>query len=301
MKHKAHFLSLILISASFVLGCTEVGPPINLTPEEPTPIGAKKDGLINDSSYVESTIPAADPKRILIEEFSGQSCSNCPNGHVAIEQIKTSNSRVSATTIHFIDNTFPQSLPIAPFDFRTESGTLISKDLDGVGTTGIPAARIDRVMFSGAYTQSTPSSWVTYVNQEMTKSSSVNMEMISIWDDAIKQDSIALKVHFTSNNTDTLALNLYLVEDGIVAPQLLPSGSTKTDYVHNNIFRGVVHSSAIKIIGTKVAGNVKLYQLRTKAIDVTKWNIDNMKVIAFIYKENAGSHEVVQVTETKLK
>jgi hypothetical protein len=301
MKYKVQIFILLLISATTILACTEVGPPINLTPDVPTPIGAKKSGLISDSSYVETTIPVADPKRILIEEFSGQSCSNCPNGHVAIEQIKASNNRVSATTIHFIDNTFPQSLPIAPFDFRTESGTSISKDLDGVGATGIPAARIDRVMFSGTYTQSTPSSWVTFVNQEMAKSTSVNLELLSIWDDAIKQDSIAVKIHFTSNNSDTLALNLYLVEDDIVAPQLLPSGSTKTDYIHNNIFRELVHSSVIKITGTKVAGNVKLYQLRTKVIDEAQWNINNMKIIAFVFKENAGSHEIVQVVETKLK
>ncbi|MEN9523708.1 MAG: hypothetical protein RL065_2085 [Bacteroidota bacterium] len=301
MKHNFYFPIIILLSSVCILACTEVGPPINLTPDSTNPIGTKKSGLISDSSYTETTIPTADSKRILIEEFSGQSCSNCPNGHDAIEQILASNNRVSATTIHFIDNTFPQSLPIAPFDFRTESGTLISKDLDGVSTTGIPAARFDRVMFSGAYTQSTPSSWVTYVNQEMAKSSTINLELLSIWDDAIKQDSIALKVHFTSNNTDTLGLSLYLVENNIIASQLLQNGSTKSDYIHNNIFRGLVHSSVIKIAGNKSSGNVKLYQFRTKVIDETKWNVSNMKIIAFVFKENIGSHEIIQVAETKLK
>ncbi|MFM2225875.1 MAG: hypothetical protein RJA07_2077 [Bacteroidota bacterium] len=292
---------LVIATALFITACTEIGPPINLTPDAPTPIGAKKSGLIKDTMYVETTIPAPDAKRVLIEEFSGQSCTNCPNGHQAIEQIKLTTNKVSAATIHFIDNSFSQSLPIAPFDFRTATGTTISTSLDGI--TGIPAARFDRTMFGGAYTFSTPASWITYVNQQIAKTSYVNIELASIWDAIIHQDSVAIKIHFTGNATaDTLGVSIYITEDSIVAPQVLPSGTTDLNYVHNNIFRTMLTPlSGIEIKGNKTAGNVKLYQLRSDVIDVTKWNIDKLKIIAFVHKQNSGNKEIVQVAEMKMK
>ncbi|MFM2049421.1 MAG: hypothetical protein RI955_1969 [Bacteroidota bacterium] len=301
MKYIRSKFYLVIAASLLIVACTEIGPPINLTPDTPTPVGAKKSGLIKDTSYVETSIPTADAKRVLIEEFSGQSCTNCPNGHQAIEQIKSTNNKVSAATIHFIDNSFSQSLPIAPFDFRTALGTTISSSLDGI--TGIPAARFDRASFGGAYTFSTPASWVTYVNQETAKTSYVNIELASIWDATIHQDSVAVKIHFTGNaSADTLGVSIFITEDSIVAPQILPTGSTDLNYVHNNIFRTLLTaSSGIEIKGNKTVGNVKLYQLRSEVIDITKWNIDKLKIIAFVHKQNSGNKEVIQVVEKKLK
>ncbi len=291
---------LIVLTAIFVLnGCKEIGPPIVLQ-APPVVKGSKQSGLISDSTYIETSIPAADSKRVMMEEFSGQNCPNCPTGHAAVEQIIANNSgKISAATLH--TNFFaPQSNPIAPVDFRTTFATDIINTY-GAGAVGIPCAMIDRV-FVGGTTNSTailtPSTWSSYVATELTKTSYVNMVLSSNWDAAASQDSLTVALHFTSTVTaDSLNLSLMITEDNIVAGQD-SAGIILPNHVHNHILRTMITpSTGIKIAPSKVAGRVVIYKFRSDVIDITKWKLSNLKVIAFVHKQNSGVYDIVQVAE----
>ena len=196
----------------------------------------------------------------------------------------------------------PQSLNIPPVDFRNDFATTITNNYgNGVG---IPCAIIDRVMFSGQTTRAVliPSSWGGYVTSELTKSSYVNINLKSIWQSNTLKDSIVAEIHFTGDGSqDNLNFSLMLVEDSIIAGQDSMGVEVK-DYVHNNILRTMLTSATgVSIKGEKTKGNVKLLQFRTDVIDKSKWNIDKMRIIAFVHKQNTNDYEVIQVAETKLK
>lgn len=302
MKNIFSKLCLPFIAILIVTSCKEIGPPINLTPDASIPVGAKKSGLIQDTLFTESVIQTPDVKRIFIEEFSGQNCPNCPKGKTAVKQIISSNvGLVSAVTLHTIAFA-PQSDPIGNVDFRTQSATDIS-NIYGNGV-GIPCAMVNRVLFSGqsARAMTTPSTWSGYVTNELTKSSYVNIKLQSFWDATINQDSIKVELHFTGNaSADSLSLSLLLIEDKIEAPQD-SMGIEVEKYEHENILRAMVTtSSGLEIKGAKTAGNVKVYQFRTEVIDGAKWNINNMKIIAFVHKQNTNNKDIVQVAETVIK
>ena len=291
-------------SILFFNGCKEIGPPIILNAPPKAPQGTKPVGLLKDSSYVETTIPTADAKRVMIEEFSGQHCPNCPTGHAAVQQIIATNpGKVSAATLH--TNIFaPQSDPIYPVDFRTTFATDILNTY-GAGGVGIPCAMIDRTLFSGQTSLPilTPSTWANYVTQELTKTSYVNIVLNSNWNAAINQDSITVELHFTANaSADSLNFSLMITEDSIIAGQEDPSNNIVPNYVHNDILRTMVTgSSGMKIAATKTPGRVVIYKFWTQIIDATKWNVDKLKVIAFVHKQNTSNYEIVQAAEKKLK
>ncbi len=295
---------LIVLAAIIVLnGCKEIGPPIVLK-APPIVKGSKQSGLIADSNYIETSIPTADAKRVMMEEFSGQNCPNCPMGHIAVDQIIAANSgKISAATLH---SAFfaPQSDPIAPVDFRTTFATDIINTY-GAGAVGIPCAMIDRV-FVGGTTNSTailtPSTWSSFVATELAKTSYVNIVLNSSWDASASQDSVTVALHFTSASTaDSLNLSLMITEDNIVAGQD-SMGITLPNHRHNHILRTMITpSTGIKITPSKVAGRVVLYKFRSTVIDITKWNLSNLKVIAFVHKQNSGVYDIMQVAESKVQ
>ncbi|MEY2828858.1 MAG: hypothetical protein RIQ33_716 [Bacteroidota bacterium] len=303
MKIKLFVVLVLCVAAFGFNACTEIGPPIDLTPETPPVVGAKKSGLISDTTYTETTIPAADVKHILMEEFSGQKCTNCPSGKYAIKQIMAANlGKISSVTLH--TNVFaPLSDPIAPVDFRTSFATEISNNYgNGIG---IPCAMVNRVLFSGqtARAMTTPSTWAGFVTSELSKTSYVNIKLNSIWDETIMQDSVSVELHFANAApvNDSINLTVMLIEDKIEAPQD-SSGIEVEHYEHENILRTMLtNSSGVQIKGAKTAGNVKRYEFRTDVIDAKKWNINNLKLVAFVNKQNAGNYEVIQVAEIKLK
>ncbi len=294
----------IFLAAIFVFdGCKEIGPPIVLQAPPPVVKGSKLSGLIFDSTYIETSIPAADAKRVMMEEFSGQQCPNCPMGHIAVDQIIAANTgKVSAATLH---TSFfaPQSDPIAPVDFRTTFATDIINDY-GAGVIGIPCAMIDRVLFSAQSSTAilTPSTWSSFVTTELAKTSYVNIVLNSSWDAVASQDSVTVALHFTSAITaDSLNLSLMITEDNIVAPQD-SQGITLPNHIHNHILRTMITpSTGIKISASKVAGRVVLYKFRSTVIDITKWQLSNLKVIAFVHKQNSGVYDIVQVAEAKVQ
>src|SRR5690348_14133339 len=84
--------SWFLVLGSLLYSCKEVGPDINLHGNQ---------NALTDSTYVESPVQTPETKNVLIEEFTGVRCPNCPQGHVIIANIKAANpGRVVSVSLH---------------------------------------------------------------------------------------------------------------------------------------------------------------------------------------------------------
>ena len=80
-----------------------------------------------------------------------------------------------------------------------------------------------------------------------------------------------------------LALTVLLTEDGVVASQTVPNSlgnATTTDrnYVHNAVFRTYMS----KPLGDKITQSDNSYNMTFTTTVPEKWNVENMKVVAFI-------------------
>ena len=221
-------------------------------------------------------------KNVLLEDFTGQRCSNCPTGTEVIEQLQEIyGERLIAVGIHG-----------GPLGFKG-TATVLGLATD-VGDEYYshwqleyqPVGLVDR---HGAvnYTE-----WAKAVRDEMALTSDVKMEVQAIFDGS----KIDITVMEEAYNDYTGMLQVWLLEDGITAIQTMPDGTNNRNYVHNHVLRTPVNGvwgEAITI--GKGEQKSRSYQ---QAVDEA-WNAANLSIVAFVYNDSgvmqAAKRQVIEL------
>lgn len=214
--------------------------------------------------------PTTVTKNVLLEDFTGQRCSNCPTGTEVIEQLlEAYGERLIAVGIHG-----------GPLGFKGTATVLgLATDL---GDTYFnywkleyqPVGLIDR---HGAvnYTD-----WITAVRTEMAATSGIKMTL----DATLKDGQIAINVTeecLGSNYSGKL--QVWVLEDGITALQTMPDGKNNREYVHNHVLRTAVNGDWGQDFQA-TTGETKTQSLAQTA--EAEWNSANLSVVAFVYNDN---------------
>ena len=213
--------------------------------------------------------PAQAERRVLLEDFTGQRCVNCPSGTAVIEQLlQEYGDAVIAVGIHG-----------GPLGFKGNANTL------GLATSVgdeyynhwqleyQPVGLVDR---HGAvnYTD-----WTKAVNDELSKAAPLDLAVAAL----IYGTDISIIV--TARGTDgttTGKLQVWLLEDGITAMQMMPDGSANREYVHNHVLRTPVNGTWGEDFTVKEGETEE--KLLTQPLDVS-WNPDRLSVVAFVYND----------------
>lgn len=285
------FLSVVSAAALLALtSCEEKGPVIDFGG------GA----IAVDTTYV-GTVPTAQQRIVVVEEFTGGMCANCPKARDLLTGIADNNpGRVLPVEIHIFN--FTQSNPAsdhgAVYDFRTDDGTKISEIFyntinqmpsAGINRTGTDA---ERLLLSGK--------WANKINEQLAITPSMNVDVESAYADG--KATIKVKVAYVKPVTKQQFMTVAILEDEIVDVQEYPDS-----FDHHYIFMHTLRDLVTPVTGqpfladvaTKEAGRV--YQ-RTFTFDVpAAWKPENCKVIAFVHNNDADSKEILQAAETKLK
>lgn len=235
------------------------------------------DNINENDRFIE--VEKVQPKRVvLLEEFTGQSCTNCPQGHERVRQlIAKYGESVIPVSIH------ASNLSIAE---TPEGGGLAIPEGEAIytaaGRPSLPSGVIDRV--SGRQDRS---QWDTWVSDELAKETSVEMTLTA--GIAAGDDKIAIEVNILPTETLDANLHVWILESGIVTYQY-DNGKHVTDYVHNHVLRAVVGSTD----GTGVALKKGVYGKSSFEIALkSRWNRDNLSVVAFL----ANKSGVLQAVE----
>lgn len=226
--------------------------------------------------------PAPAARCVLLEDFTGQRCVNCPRGTEVIEQLQAEygDSVFIAVGIHS-----------GPLGFKGNAR------LTGLATTigdeyynhwnleYQPVGLVDR---HGAvnYTD-----WALAVKEELARPATLTIKAAANIVD--NQVDIRLTMAGTDGTT-TGKLQIWLLEDGIKAMQLMPDGAGNNEYVHNHVLRTPVNGTwgedfTIQEAETKVTHH-------TQAIDPA-WNKDNLSIVAFVYNDQG----VQQAAKIRIK
>ena len=85
----------------------------------------------SEQEDVDVVFPELDPstvyRKILIDEYTGHLCPNCPSGHQVLEQLlDTYGDTLVAVCIHAGELAEPE--PSMPYDFRTPTGNQLNID-----------------------------------------------------------------------------------------------------------------------------------------------------------------------------
>ena len=92
-------------------------------------------------------------------------------------------------------------------------------------------------------------------------------------------------------------LNVYLTEDGLVAPQI-NQGNLENNYVHNNVLRQALGST----IGVGLNKTSDVTYKNTFTVDIpADWNTDKMHIVAFISRPLGNPLNDLFITNTNMR
>lgn len=294
---------ILLAVGSLVLfanACKEVGPAIDLTPEE----------IPFDTSYSDAT-PAPEQKRILVEEYTGVKCPNCPSGTTILKNYASAHpDRIVIVALHSGSLTDPISGK-SKYNFSNPEVQNMVNNYLGGNTPPKPAAAIDRIDRGGAYGMFAinKNQWTSYLDERLPATSPVNISVTSRYDSALQRVIVRAKVVYTQTVTKKQNISIWVVENKIVDAQY-DGTVTIENYEHNHIFRDFITpvGTGARILdsATKQPGLVfetqRVYQPKyLVSTTLDKWNLDNCKIVVVVHNDEPGDKQVAQVAEVKLK
>lgn len=206
---------------------------------------ANVNGADNETDTSDNTIassiffyPKDMEKQMLLETFTGQQCSNCPSGHLAVNSaISTAEDEgyeIVEVTHHA--GYYPDMFTMAD----DEAYTFYYGKGDGGGTFA-PAVMVDRtacqsvssfpVVEAGTYNA------LALIGNAADQKPYVSLKLDTEYDEQTRKLHVKLGVlpHAALPDDDVL-FNVFLVQDGIQGYQ----AAGGSNYIHNRVFRGTL-------------------------------------------------------------
>lgn len=242
--------------------------------------------------------PAEVGRAVLIEDLTGQRCINCPTGTDIINGIIETYGE---------DNVIAVGIHCGPLGFAgnskrvglmTDTGVEYYKHWANGTNLGQPSAIFNRKKGKGPIDNL--NNWAAEVGLIISEKANLSVNIANAYD--FKTRTLTTKVGaFGVNGTVNGKLQVWIVEDGIKAMQLMPDGSANQDYIHNHVFRAAVNGTW----GEEVT--VKEGETTSKDYSYVlpeTWNAENISVVAFVYNDNgvenvAKKHIVEHEEETE--
>lgn len=268
--------------------------------------------IAGKKEFVDTTYTAAVEKpqarNVFLEEFTGASCVNCPEGHKTVAAlIKDNPGRIVATAYH----TFNAGSVFKPvhkaegsskYDMRDSAATQISSGIY-ISVNAIPTAGIDRVPLSGASTlQIGRTQWSSQTADRLNVASDANMYLSSSYDGNENKVKIHVKIAYTKNISTKNVLTLGVTESKIIDAQEFPT-YIDLNYEHNHVFRKcltlAIGNAVLDTLATKEAGRV--YEYNYSFTPNGTWNLENCYIIAALSTNEGSNKSVLQAAEVKLK
>lgn len=240
------------------------------------------DTIDENERYVQlETIEAK--RNVLLEEFTGQNCPNCPTAHETAAKLKELYGEALITvSIHAGPFAFAEGTKSFP-TFKTPEGDSYA---DAWGITTYPAGVINRTSGDTSYPD-----WATIIRDEFQKDAELDIELTA----TLNADKTAVSISTALKPLNDIegSLQLWITESGMISRQ--KNGSeTIREYEHNHVYRTSVNG----VGGESVSLSSNVFKTFNHSIDVKEnWNAEKLSVVAFVHN-NSG---VLQVVEAEIE
>ncbi len=254
------------------LACNQIDKPLKDRPE-------------NTCGDENSPVPI---KKILVEEYTGHRCPNCPPAAEVLASIHDDYcAHIIPIAIHVSIFAKPHGDDF-PADYRTETGTEVDQFF-GVSNQGLPGGLVNRTEYDGNLVLG-KDSWRSAVNLLYNQKPEVNIIINSEYNETEKKISGVVKLEILKDINENINLGLYLTEDSIISPQ--QKGS---EYIENYVHRHMLRKGINGPLGEKIADGVKAGDVLEKTFSLsadTAWHINHCEIIAFVSRSE--SNEIIQ-------
>lgn len=266
-------LSILAVVSLFFYGCEKIDPPYK-----------QEGGGGNGGEAV---------KKVLLEDYTGHDCVNCPTAAVVAEDLKeVYDEQLVVIAVHA--GFFARPKPDLPEDFRTESGEVWDQFF--IGTAGNPNGLVNRVEKAPGDYVINYGGWGAAISTEIEKEVEAKITI----ENSFEQNKLTttVKSEFLTAVDGTYNLMFCITQDSLTGPQKNNDANVgETPLIEDYIFMHVLRYTN-SVWGDLLTDNVEVgkeYEATFSVDFEADWVPENCHVVAFIC--NAETKTVVQVEE----
>ena len=251
--------------------------------------------------------------RLLIEDYTGFMCVNCPDMASFIEStlIDDVDSLAIVVGMHMEGNSLSTTAASLSFQLSTAEAAAYGEALSGqtAANIGLPAVAVDRVTNSNS---STKALCVGTTEANLSDVKKLSYSQYSRYNTTLDSDkpNVDLAVNVaagTEANTYTLStlvvsdeattlplkLQIWVIENGITGIQQTSDGIAI--YQHNHVFRASVNGTW----GESITLGDDLNAVAQSTLTINSgWKAENCEVVAFVYRDD--TNEVLNAVKVEL-
>lgn len=252
--------------------------------------------------YYEDNVSFNPERKVLVEDYTGHKCGNCPRASRAIYDLKNiygDNLIVIGVHAGFFATPNPPQAPSYTYDFRNTVSTDLDTDF-GISLVGNPNGMVNRRKNTDGSHVFPYTSWADEAAKVLFDFSTVpaSISIENTYDDASRSLTTKVNTEINADLPSTYRLTVYLVEDHIsnwqkdydVSPSDIP------DYDHREVLRGSLNGTYGDAINSITEGSVN-----SNSYNITldqEFDATHCYIIAFVYDE--ATKEIIEVEQTKV-
>lgn len=225
-------------------------------------------------------------RNVLMEDFTGIKCGNCPDGHKYVEKLVLGHpNNVFPIAVHA--GSYAKVTAVDQPDFITEEGKEINEYFD-VESFGYPCGIVNRQDMGNAGLLESRSFWIASSRTITYDDAKVNVWCSSSYDKESRMISADIELYYTSDvDASSSALCVSLLQSNILGPQ---AGQDDGDeYVHNHVLRGMLTPVWGDVIEESSKGTLvkKHYEYTLpEVIGNVDTDPQNMSIVAYVIQNN---------------
>ena len=249
-----------------------------------------EEDVVFEPQYVSTEI---SNRNVLIEEFTGRNCPNCPKGHIiSSEIVKNNPDRAWSMAIHsgyFTPQTYP--------NFQTNiSATFMDPYDDVEGGLGLPSAIINRTTVEAL----SRNQWKEKAEEVLGQVAECNVDGYVMINPLTRTAKITAEVYYTANSNEPINyLTIVMLQDSIIGEQAYaetnPAQHMGGDqYCHMHVLRDVVTADWGNAIAPTTQGSFlsKTYEYKIPEIigdtNGVVVDLNNISFLAFVTEKYQG-------------
>lgn len=231
-------------------------------------------------------LPAVESQRVvLLEEFTGQRCINCPAAHEVVKGLKELyGEQLISVSIH------AGSLAVAEGSMPNMVGLMqpgSDEYANKWGITTYPSGVVNRR--SGKLSET---EFPSVVREELKRSTPLSLQV----DAKVENGQLICHVDMMSSKSINGKLQLWVTESHIIAMQMDKTLGLIKDYEHNHVYRACIKDTEDQgFWGEDVAIKENIAMSFDRQIAVKdNWNPENLSVVAFVYNDKDGVYQAAE-------
>lgn len=251
-----------------------------------------------EKPYTEKDQEPWNGRKILLFDFTGHTCVNCPEAHEEIHRLQeTFGEAIVPVAVHCTSFAVASAEPFT-YDFTNEISTELGPDKEDnpgyFNVAGLPEGAVNTMVPEKV---SAPSEWASLVSPFISDFPEFDINVDNSISDSTLTSEIEVNAKIAASRN--IKLCAYITESKIIKPQVVKDGVNK-DYEHNNVLRGSLNGTFGEFLNPDDAsineGETfsKTYSLKLDNI----LNFQNCSLVSFVYDDD--TKDVLQVEETDL-